>query len=385
MRHRETTTTAPDVVLIIALVFLVLIGMIMVYSASVFYAEQYFNDQFYYFKRQFIAFVVGLVFVMILGSFRLDWLQKLAPLAILLALLLAAYQGIVMRARWFSAGPIHFQTVDVVRFALTLYLPYYLVRSHDELKNFTEGLLPALIILFLLTVFTVLQRDFSSSMTLFLLGMTILAAGPTRLRHIFSVTTGVVLAGLGYIKLTGHNLERIMAFLRPEADPFDTGYQIINALIGFQRGGIAGTGFAQSRAKMFFLPEAHNDYIFAIIGEEWGLIGTLFIVVLFGIILVRGLMIARRQHTPYAYYLTIGILANFMWYAVVNIMVSLNMLPSTGIPLPFISYGGTALVVNMALAGLLINLSRTPERPREPAVAVSPEEQRVFYFTRKRR
>ena len=385
MQRRSKNIGTPDGVLIVAFVLLVLIGMIMVYSASIFYAEQYFNDQFYYFKRQFVAFVIGLVMVMVLGSFRLSWLQKLAPIAIIFALTLAAYQGGVKQARWFSAGFIHFQTVDVVRFALTLYLPYYLVRSHDELKNFTEGLLPALIIIFLLTVFTVLQRDFSSSMTLFLLSITILAAGPTQLTHILYVTGGILLAGFGYIKITGHNYERISAFLHPESDPFGNGYQILNALFGFQRGGIAGSGFAQSRAKMFFLPEAHNDYIFAIIGEEWGLIGTLFIVFLFGVVLLRGIRIAQRQHNLYVYYLTIGILANFMWYSVINIMVSLNMLPSTGIPLPFISYGGTALVINMALAGLLINLSRTVGKPSEPVTHFSSQEHRVFYYTRKRR
>ncbi len=159
---------------------------------------------------------------------------------------------------------------------------------------------------------------------------------------------------------------------------------MIHSLTSLGRGGITGVGFAQSREKMFYLPEAHTDFIFSIIGEEWGIVGTLLIVTLFFTILVRGVRIARRQRDPYSYYLTVGILANFMWYSIMNMMIALKLLPPTGLPLPFISYGGTALLINMALAGLLLNLSRDAEVLETDPIPVTGKEQRVFYYTRKK-
>ncbi len=380
----RTSLRQPDSVLLIALILLVFIGLVMVYSASVFYAEKARHDQFYYFKRQFFAFFLGLIAVMMFSSVRLNLIKKLAPVALMAGLALAAYQGLMVRSRWFILGPIHFQAVDVVRFILTLYLPYYIIRSHDDLKNFSEGLLPALIIIASLSGLTVLQRDFSSGMALFLLGLTVLAVSPARLYHLAGVGVGSLLIALGGIAVSGYNISRIFVFLNPQERALSEGWQVIHSLTSLGRGGITGVGFAQSREKMFYLPEAHTDFIFSIIGEEWGIVGTFLIVALFFIILVRGIRIARRLTDPYAYYLTIGILANFMWYSIMNMMIALKLLPPTGLPLPFISYGGTALVINMALAGLLLNLSRLAAAPQREAVAVSQEEQRVFYYTRKK-
>ncbi len=381
---QKKTASQPDNVLLIAFVLLVFIGLVMVYSASVFYAENARNDQFYYFKRQFVAFVLGLVAVMVFSSIRLTALKKIAPVALIAALVLAAYQGVVVRSRWFVLGPVHFQTVDVVRFVLTIYLPYYIVRAQEDLKSFSEGLLPALIIIASLAGLTILQKDFSSGMALFLLGMTILAVSPARFSHLLGFGVSSLVVALGGIAISGYNMSRILVFLNPHEKPLEEGWQVIHSLTSLGRGGITGVGFAQSREKMFYLPEAHTDFIFSIIGEEWGIVGTLLIVTLFFTILVRGVRIARRQRDPYSYYLTVGILANFMWYSIMNMMIALKLLPPTGLPLPFISYGGTALLINMALAGLLLNLSRDAEVLETDPIPVTGKEQRVFYYTRKK-
>ncbi len=383
--NRERNNGQPDTILLIALVILLFIGLVMVYSSSVFYAQNAKNDQFFYFKRHFVAFVLGLIMVMVFSNISINLIKKLAPVALIFGFFLAAYQGLVVRSRWFFLGPLHFQAVDVVRLILTIYVPYYIIRSYDQLKHFSEGFFPILMVIVTFSGLTVLQRDFSSGMALFLIGMTILLAAPTRLTHVLAVGGTLSMLALGGIVLAGYNISRLEVFMDPGKDPLGKGWQIIHSLTSLGRGGITGVGFAQSREKMFYLPEAHTDFIFSIIGEEWGLIGTLLIVGLFFLILVRGIRIARRLSDPYAYFLTIGILANFMWYAIMNMMVTLQLLPPTGLPLPFISYGGTALLINMSMAGLLLNLSRQTNAAPVEAVAATPREEKVFYYHRKRK
>jgi cell division protein FtsW len=343
--------------LIAAFFLLILLGIIMVYSSSAFYAQQYFGDHFYFLKRHLVWLFLGLIAMAAAYSFPYRKFRGYYWILLLIATVILFYCAFISPGRWVYIGPIHFQAVDVAKLVLILFFADSLSRKEKMMSSYSEGLFPHLFYIALFTGLVLLQPDFSSAFMIILIGVTMLFVAPVN-------TLQLALTGLAFVPpmiiavlLSPYKMHRVLAFLNPHDDLQGIGYQVHQSLVSLGHGGVTGVGFARSTQKLFFLPEAHTDFIFAIIGEEWGLIGTLVVVALFGIILMQGIKIARRSSDRFFMYLTVGITAHFVYYAVINMMVTLQLLPATGLPLPFVSYGGTALLVNCVYAGILLQLS----------------------------
>ena len=338
----------------------------MVYSSSAFYAEEYFGDHLYFLKRHLAYLFLGLIGMGIAYSFPIRKLQGFTWLPVAMSGAMLLYLAFVEQGRWMHIGPIHFQGVDVARFCLILFFADSLARKEKMLVNFNEGLFPHLCYLIVFAGLVLKQPDFSSSFLLALTLLTMLFVAPVKLPQLaltgFSFVPLLILA----VIFSPYKLQRVLTFMNPEADIQGAGYQIYQSMVSFGSGGITGVGYARSTQKMFFLPEAHTDFVFAIIGEELGLIGTMLVVGIFGVILVRGIRAARRSVEPFIYYLTIGITAHFVLYAIVNMMVTLHLLPATGLPLPFVSYGGTALLFSCIYAGILLKIANETANGKPP-------------------
>jgi len=345
-----------DIWLFGAFFILILVGIIMVYSASAYYAEEYFNDHFHFIKRHILWVFLGLIAMAIAYNFPYKRLVGYSIILLLMSLGILIYAAIIHK-RWIYFGPFHFQAVDVAKFSLILFLADSLSRKEVKLKSFSEGFFPHFFYIALFAALVVLQPDFSSASMLIMVGFIVLFSAPVKIRHLF-VTGAAALPLMGMtILLFPYMWNRILAYLGIEDDLLGKGYQVYQSLVSLGTGGLFGVGYAESKQKMFYLPEAHTDFIFSIIGEEWGLIGSLILTSLFMIIMFRGVKIAARATDRFSFYLTVGITANFVLYALVHMMVTLDVAPPTGLPMPFISYGGTSILFSCIYAGLLLNIA----------------------------
>ncbi len=342
-------------------------GMIMVYSASAVYAEKIKHNHFYYLERQMLWVFLGIVAMMVSYKFPYEKLRNWSPLFVWGSVALLVYVLIRHSGRWIPLGFVHIQVSDLARLALIFFFAHSLSRREaedlSELKSFTYGFLPHAIYLVLLGGLIVAQPDFSSAAMLVLIGLSMLFLSPVPVRYFALSAAVLVPVGMTIVKFSSYKMDRWTAFLHPEQDMLGKGYQIIQSLISLGSGGITGVGFARSTQKLFFLPEAHTDFIFSIIGEEWGLLGTLFILVMFLILLWRGIYLAHRASDRFTGYLAFGLTANLVFYGLINMMVAVKLAPPTGLPMPFVSYGGSSLIISSISAGLLLNISRRVNSP----------------------
>ena len=345
-----------DTYLIAAFFLLMLLGIIMVYSASAFYARQYWGDHLFFLKRHLTWLFLGLIAMGAAYSFPFRKLAGYTWIPLFLGASLLFYAG-VTHQRWVYFGPIHFQAVDVAKFTMILFFADSLSRKEKLLHRYADGLFPHLFYLMLFAGLVLVQPDFSSAFMLILVGLTMLFVAPVRVSHLLLTGAALIPPMIIVVLLSPYKLQRVISFFNPDSDIQGAGYQVYQSLVSLGTGGVTGVGFARSTQKMFFLPEAHTDFIFAIIGEELGLIGTLFVVGLFGIILVRGISTALRTSDKFIMYLTVGITAHFALYGLINMMVTLRLVPATGLPLPFVSYGGTALLFSCIYAGMLLRFA----------------------------
>ncbi|MEJ2637596.1 MAG: putative lipid II flippase FtsW [Calditrichia bacterium] len=332
-------------------------GIIMVYSASAVYADKFRHDHLFYLKRQMLWVFIGIVLMMIFYKLPYEKFQRWGVLFVFLSVGLLIFLKITHSGRWIQLGFFHIQVSDIARLSLIFFFADSLSRKEQYLKSFWDGFFPHMIYLILLAGLIVIQPDFSSAAMLVLIGATVMFLSPIPKRYFFYMLAPMGLAAYLVIMGSAYKTDRVLAFLHPEKDMLGRGYQIIQSLISLGTGGVTGVGFAQSSQKLFFLPEAHTDFIFSIIGEEWGLIGTIFVLSLFFILLWRGVQLARRAPDKFSSYLAVGLTANLIFYALINMLVAVKFAPPTGLPLPFISYGGSFMLSSCVAVGLLLNIS----------------------------
>jgi cell division protein FtsW len=360
----------PDFLIFFATVTLLGFGIIMVFSASSVAATAEFGDSFYFLKRQAVAAVIGLVGMGILMQIDYHRLKKWAPLILALAVILL---GLVLvksvgvegggARRWLQLGPFSLQPSEVAKIGMILFLASILADHQEKITDFWRGLLPLVATLGVLFLLILKQPDLGTAMTLVGTATIMLFVAGAQVSHLFLLA---LLAAPGiWWAIMGENYRRrrFLAFLNPEADPQDTGFHIIQSLYALGSGGLLGVGLGQSRQKFFWLPERHTDFIFAIIGEELGLLGALFVLALFMLLAWRGCRAAMLAPDRFGMLLGAGIVCMVIIQALVNIGVVTGSLPITGIPLPFISYGGSSLVFSLAAVGVLLNISRHSQRP----------------------
>ena len=369
--HKRT----PDYWLFLAVVALLAIGVVMVYSASAIVAYEQYGDSAFFFKRQLIWTGLGLAALLILQRVHYERLRRLTPLLLIasvLALIVVLIPGIGRVAggarRWIAlGGPFAVQPVEAAKLALVLYLANFLTNRGAAVGELRGGLFPPLLIMGAMFALVVMQPELGSALLLGLVTVAMLFVGGARLIHLIGLA--LVSAPLLLVTILGeaYRRRRLLAFLDPWSDPRGVGFHIIQSLVALGSGGLFGVGLGQSRQKFFYLPERHTDFIFAILGEELGLIGALAVLALFGLITYRGWQITRAAPDRYSSLLACGITFMIIVQAIMNIGVTTGILPVTGVPLPLLSFGGSSLVFTMSGVGILLNISQYCKRPEGTA------------------
>ncbi len=347
---------------------LICLGVVMIFSASGVYALQNMGKSTYYLTRHLMFLVIGFILALVMMAIDYRTLRPKAKGLLLLSiflLVLVLIPGIGTEhygaRRWFRLGPLSFQPSELAKFAFLIYLADFLARKGNLIKDFFRGFMPVIILLGGVCLLILKQPDLGTTVFLSVITLLLMFVAGARVVHLGTL----VLLALPVVYLlifrVPYRLARIMAFLNPWEDSRGIGFQLSQSQIALGSGGLLGVGLGHSMQKLFYLPAAHTDFVLSIIGEEMGFFGTLSVVVLFGLFIWQGARIAKRTSDPFGYFLSTGIVAMIGLQAVINIGVSIGALPTKGLPLPFVSYGGTALVFHMAMVGLLLNISRTEE------------------------
>jgi cell division protein FtsW len=352
-----------DVKLLFPVLFLVGIGIVLVFSASSALALKKFGTNYYFLKKQALFALLGVVVLIICRHIPYRFLGSLAyPLLILALVFLAVIQipefgysagGAI---RWFRFKSFTFQPSEFARFAMIIYLAYSMNRKMDNIKDFYVGFLPHVLVFGMFAALIFIQPDFGSVVILGAVFWIMLFAGGVRISHLLSSMFLIIPMTYFLMVNAEYRIKRIMSFLNPWQYPADEGYQIVHSLMAFGTGGIWGTGIGKGYQKLFYLPEPHTDFIFSVIGEELGLLGVLTILGLYVLIFWRGISIARNSRDSFGAFVAIGLTTAIGLQVCVNTGVALGLLPTKGLTLPFLSYGGTSLLMNMASIGILMNI-----------------------------
>jgi cell division protein FtsW len=370
---------------------LALFGVVMVYSASAHLAFAENDTQYHYVKRQAMWTVAGLLAMMGAMHFDYGWLRDrrvvvgLMAATVVLLLAVFAFPRINGAHRWIRFGGFSLQPSEVSKFALTIFLARFLERRAGEEHALWKTFAPCVLMTGFLVVLVAAEPDLGTAMMLGVICVALLFAAGAKLLYL-GAAGAVGLVGIVFmIVLFPWRLGRVTAFLDPWADAQGTGFQVVQSLIAVGSGGTNGLGFAQGRQKMLFLPFAHSDFIFAVVGEELGLLGALTLVAVFGLFLWRGVRAARRAPDRFGMLLGLGIVVGIVAQALFNISVVLSLVPTKGIPLPFISYGGSSMMLTLVSVGVLLNISQQgtaqgdafSRRASETASAPAPRRERV--------
>ncbi|MDA3130519.1 putative lipid II flippase FtsW [Aliibacillus thermotolerans] len=349
---------------------LISFGLLMVYSASFPLGIDISGDPYHFLKRQLVWFVLGTFLFFIVLHIPYRFYRKLVPYLVLLSLVvlvlvLLVGEEVKGAQRWLSFGPVTIQPSEFIKLAVILYLAHVYSNKHKYIDQFVQGVLPPLIIVVCMFGLIILQPDLGTAAMVLLAGGTIVFLSGARWFHLFilgGLSAGVV-AWLAFE--TPYRMQRLIAFQDPFSHQMDSGgYQLIQAYIAMAHGGLTGTGLGKSAQKMHYLPEPHTDFIFPVIVEELGIFGLLFVVGCFLVLLWRGFITGVHASDMFGKLLAFGITFFFMFQALLNLMAVSGMMPITGVPLPFISYGGSSLIVSMISLGIVANIARKVKTER---------------------
>ncbi len=354
-----------DLGLLIAILVISIFGIIMVYSASYIWAEYKFSDPFKFVKHQALFFSIGIVILYIVSNIDYKIYYEKANLLLigciaLLVLVIIPGIGTVRNGSrsWFGIGSFGIQPSEAAKISLIIFTSKYLCKNEKDLKSIRKGILPILGIVFLIFGLIMLQPDFGTGVIIVMSIIGLLFVAGVNFKFFIRLGMIGVIGIVGLIAIAPYRLERILSFLNPWSDPLGSGFQIIQSLYAIGPGGLFGYGFLNSRQKHFYLPEPQTDFIFSIISEEFGFMGVLIVSGLFLFIIVKGFQIARKANDNFSKYLAFGITFQIAFQAVLNLMVVVGLIPVTGVTLPFLSYGGSSLMITLLEIGIVLNISR---------------------------
>ncbi len=345
---------------------LIAFGIVMIYSASAMFADEMFGSATYFLSRQLFYLILGSLLFALSLNVNLEFLRirsklfMLVALSLLVLVFIPAFGHTAGGARrWLGFGVFTFQPVEYAKLAVCLYFSDYLTR---KMRGLTEGvqsvLIPPLAVLFVLIGLLILQPDLGSSIFILLItGILFLLAG-IPISYVFLALIPTVMAVAVLIVQAPYRLNRVVAFLNPWKDPKGGGFQIIQSFISFALGGIKGVGLGQSTQKLFYLPQSHTDFIFSIVGEELGLIGTTSLLSLYVVFFLVGIRISNKTQYPFYRLFAYSLSLMITLQALIHMMVTTGLIPTKGLPLPFVSYGGTSLIFNMLAVGILLAIDR---------------------------
>lgn len=344
-------------------------GLVMVFSASEAQGWLWHRNAAFYFERQLVWLLLGAALLWVFA--RLDY-HRLRPLArplalsslVLLVLVLLPHLGVTSNGarRWLRLGPLEMQPAELAKLAGLLFVASWLERRRDRLDSLEEGVLPFLALLALIAGLIMLERDLGTTLIMTGIMLSQFFVAGSRKRDLALLLAVVTLSMAALIRMEPYRFHRIMAFLNPWADPLNSGFQSIQSILALGSGGLVGVGLGQSIQKYQWLPFAHTDFIFAIVGEETGLLGTTAVLAAFGLLTYRGYRIALRAPDLFGSLLACGITTWITAQAVINIAAVTVTLPTTGIPLPFVSYGGSSLAISLLAIGILMNIAGQGEK-----------------------
>jgi cell division protein FtsW len=363
--HRRTALKAPDALLLGSVAFLVALGLVMVFSASSATAYSYFHDTAYYLKRQLVYLVVGLVLAY--AAYRVDYrkLKNAAPGVmlvsfVLLVLTLIPHVGFATGGarRWLGFHALSFQPSELGKLALVLFLAAKLSQLGEGVRSLSKGVVPALFITLLLSAPVFFEPDMGTASIYIFTAFGLLFTAGARFEHVFLSLLVMLPAAALAVGSSAYKRARIFAFLHPWKDPQNTGFHIVQSLLALGSGGLFGLGLGASRQKYFYLPEAHTDFIFAVLGEELGMLGGLVVIALFVLFAIRAVTLATKAPDRFGMFLAMGCTFLIVIQAFINIGVVTSSWPVTGVPLPFISFGGTSLITSLIAVALIANVGR---------------------------
>jgi cell division protein FtsW len=353
-----------DYVLLFVVLALVGIGIVMVYSTSAILAGDRFQDPYFFLKRQALFAAIGFLLMIVAMFFPYQVLNRAAyPILIFSVLLLIAVliPGIGHRAggamRWLKISAFSFQPSELSKLGLIIFLAYFLTKKEEKIRSFSFGFLPTVLLSGLVIALILKEPDFGAALFLTAVVFFLLFISGARVIYIAGAFLLALPVVYYFLTNVAYRYRRLLAFIRPWDDPTGTSFQIIQSFISFGSGGFFGLGLGEGRQKLFFLPAPHTDFIFSVIGEELGLVGTVVVVLLFFILTLRGIQIALSLQDRFGTYLALGVTLMISLQAVINMGVVLGLLPTKGLTLPFISYGGSSLIVNLVGVGMLLRLS----------------------------
>ena len=365
-----------DRVLLMSVLLLAAVGTVMLYSASSAIAFERFGDSAYYLKKHAFRLVLGLTLMCALMRIDYRHFRKFAPVILLGALVIVTATLLLHRlgggrgpGRWLHLAGFSFQTAELLKFALIVYVARFLEKKQQALDDFTHGLLPPVIVLSLGVGLIMLQPDFSTGAMIGMIVFIIFFVGRARLHHMLAIGSVAGFVMLLAVFNTSYQLARLRYFFSPAVDSQAAGYQVQHSLISLGSGGLFGAGLGESVEKNLFLPTPHTDFILAIIGEELGFVGVFVIGFLFLVVMFRGMKIAGGAPDLFGLLLAVGLSSATFLYAMVSAGVVSGLLPTTGLPMPFLSYGGSMVIFSLGSAGILLNISAARGRTSRKAPA----------------
>jgi len=340
-------------------------GIVMVSSASMPFGESYYNDSFYFIKKEIIWSVISIIVLFIFSKIDYHKIAKISNFIMLISiflLIIVLIPGIGKEVggarRWINFPFIGIQPSEFAKIAVIIYLSNYFDKKNKDIDKIKTVILPPLVFILLITILIFIEPDFSVGVTIWIIVFILMFVGGVRFKHLLSIIFGWVVLSVSFLFLENYRAERIMSFLNKTNEITGSNFQISQSLIALGSGSIFGVGFGNSLQKYSYLPEANTDFIFSIIGEEFGLIGTLFVIILFILFAYIGIRIALKAQDYVGKLITIGITSLVTIQAIINILVTIGAVPVTGMALPFISMGGSSLVSTMIGVGIVLNISK---------------------------
>lgn len=353
-----------DIYLFSITLFLVFIGITMIYSSSAILAKDSFGDSSYFLKRSLVFLLIGLISLFVVKSIPYHYYKKWVPVIlffIVVLMLLCFVPGLAKEAggatRWIKLGPFSLQPSELTKLAVIIAAAFLISQKIDHITSFTKGFMPVMALVGFFILLILAQKDLGSAFVLgVIISMMLFAAG-TKISYLLSTVFLAVPFLYLAVWRVPYRRQRMLAFSNPWEYQFDSGFQILQSLVAFHSGGLYGVGLGESKQKLHYLPEAHTDFIFSIFAEEFGLIGVCLVVFLFLFFIVNGLKIALNAVDLFGMLLALGITSLIGFQAFINFSVVMSILPTKGLTLPFISYGGTSLIISLVAVGILLNIS----------------------------
>lgn len=353
------------ILLILSVILISILGLVMITSSSYIWAEYKFNDPYKFLKTQGLFLIIGYLLLYFVSKIHYSFYYKNSSkifLIVLILIILVIIPGIgTIRngsRSWFGIGSFGIQPSEFMKLAIIIFISKYLVKNEKNINNFKKTVLPILLVVGLVFGLVMLQPDFGTGVIIVMISISILFIAGVNLKFFLKLGVLGIIGVIGLILMAPYRIKRILSFLNPWSDPLGSGFQIIQSLYAIGPGGLFGLGLGNSIQKHFYLPEPQTDFIFAIISEELGIIGCIIVVVLFLSIIINGFYIAKKQDDLFSKYLAFGITFWIAFQSLLNLMVVVGIIPVTGVTLPFLSYGGSSLLINMISIGILISIEK---------------------------